>query len=105
MKPLLDDPLNRALVALLLEDGRRSHAELAETLGVSRPTVIERVRRLEAAGVISGYTALVSPAAVGKPMTAFVAVRYRPDVDEAAETRFLEAIRAVPDVLEAHTVA
>ena len=56
-KLLMEDDLNRRLVALLLKDGRMSHAELAERLGVSRPTVIDRVKRLEADGVLNGYAA------------------------------------------------
>ena len=58
-RPLIDDDLNRRLVALLQQDGRMPHAELAERLGVSRPTVIERVRRLEEEGVVAGYAARV----------------------------------------------
>ena len=45
-KLLMEDDLNRRLVALLQQDGRMSHAELAERLGVSRPTIIDRVKRL-----------------------------------------------------------
>lgn len=103
--PLMDDELNRRIVAILLEDGRMSHAELAERLGVSRPTVIDRVRRLEAEGVLGGYAARVRPADVGKPTVAFVAVRYRPGVELDVEQRFYEALRREPDVLEAHSVA
>lgn len=101
---LLDDELNRSLVTLLQDDGRMTHADLAERLGVSRPTVIERVKRLEAAGVIEGYAARVSPAAVGKPTVAFVAVRYRP-IEVGGEDRLLAALEKADDVLEAHTVA
>lgn len=103
--PLMDDELNRRIVAVLLEDGRTSHAELAERLGVSRPTIIERVRRLEAEGILGGYAARVRPADVGKPTVAFVAVRYRSGLDLEAEQRFYEALRREPDVLEAHSVA
>ncbi|MBI4913699.1 MAG: Lrp/AsnC family transcriptional regulator [Acidobacteria bacterium] len=104
-KPLLDDDLSRKIVAALQAEGRLSHAELAERLGVSRPTLLDRVRRLEAEGVISGYAALVSPEAVGKPCVAFVAVRLRATLDLASEQRFWKALEAEPDVLEAHSVA
>ncbi len=104
-KPLISDELNRRLVALLQEEGRVSHAELAERLGVSRPTIIERVKRLEAEGVIHGYGARVSPAAVQKPNVAFVSVRHRHGDDDALEAAFLEALRNEPDVLEAYTLA
>jgi Lrp/AsnC family leucine-responsive transcriptional regulator len=105
MKHLMDDDLNRHLVALLQAEGRMSHAELAERLGVSRPTVIDRVKRLEAAGLLAGYAARVSAAAAGKPVMAFVAVRYRANNDEALERKFIQAIEQEPDILEAHTVA
>lgn len=104
-KDLLDDELNRRLVAFLQGDGRMTHQELADRLGVSRPTVIERVKRLEADGVLTGYAARVPAAAVGKSTIAFVAVRYRPGSEEKEEIRFIRALEKEPDVLEAHTVA
>ncbi len=105
LKHPMEDDLNRRLVAMLQADGRVSHAELAEILGVSRPTVIERVKRLEEGGIIEGYAARVSPASVLKPVVAFVAVRYRANNDEALEQKLWKAIENEPDVLEAHTVA
>ena len=81
-----------------------SHAELAERLGVSRPTIIDRVKRLEADGVLNGYAARVTPAAVNKPAVAFVAVRYK-DNNEIIEQRFIKALEDEPDILEAHTIA
>ena len=90
-KSLITDDLNRRLVAALQKEGRISHAELAERLGVSRPTVIDRIKRLEADGVLAGYSANVSPEAVNKPCVAFVAVRFHSGGDEGAEDRFLQA--------------
>ena len=103
-KLLMEDDLNRRLVALLQQEGRMSHAELAERLGVSRPTIIDRVKRLEADGVLNGYSARVTPAAVNKPAVAFVAVRYK-DNNEIIEQRFIKALEDEPDILEAHTIA
>jgi Lrp/AsnC family leucine-responsive transcriptional regulator len=103
-KQLMEDDLNRRLVALLQQEGRMSHAELAERLGVSRPTIIDRVKRLEADGVLNGYAARVTPAAVNKPAVAFVAVRYK-DNNEIIEQRFIKALEDEPDILEAHTIA
>lgn len=105
MKHPMDDELNRRLVTELLEDGRVTHAELAERLGVSRPTIIDRVKKLEAEGVLDGYAARVSPAAVLKPVVAYVAVRYKADNDEALEQAFWRGLEKEPDVLEAHSVA
>ena len=104
-KNLMTDDLNRRLVATLQKEGRISHAELAERLGVSRPTVIDRVKRLEAEGVLAGYSANVSPAAVLKPCVAFVAVRYRSGNDDDLEDRFIQALEHEPDVLAAYSTA
>ena len=103
-KSLLDDELNRKIVASLQAEGRMSHAELAERLGVSRPTVIDRIKRLESGGVIEGYFAAVSPASVKKSSVAYVSVRYRTD-DDQLEKQFLESLAKEPDILEAHTTA
>ncbi len=105
LKHLMEDDLNRSLVATLQAEGRISHAELSERLGVSRPTIIDRVKRLEEGGIIEGYAAQVSPASALKPVVAFVAVRYRANNDEALEHRLWRALEDEPDVLEAHTVA
>jgi Lrp/AsnC family leucine-responsive transcriptional regulator len=104
-KNLMTDDLNCRLVAALQKEGRMSHAELAERLGVSRPTVIDRIKRLEAEGVLSGYSALVTPASVMKPCVAFVAVRYQAGNDDALEERFIQALEREPDVLAAYTIA
>jgi len=102
-KPLLFDDLNRRLVLILQKEGRISHAVLATRLGVSRPTLIERVKRLETEGIIEGYSARVSPASVLKPMVAYVSIRYDEAADATAEVPFLAALEKEPDVLEAHT--
>jgi Lrp/AsnC family leucine-responsive transcriptional regulator len=104
-KNLMDDDLNRRLVATLQKEGRISHAELAERMGVSRPTVIDRVKRLEAEGVVAGYSANVSPASVMKPCVAYVAVRYQSGKDDAMEDRFIQDLEREPDVLAAYSTA
>jgi Lrp/AsnC family leucine-responsive transcriptional regulator len=104
IRSLLNDDLNRKILALLQKEGRISHAELAERLGVSRPTVIDRIKRLENEGIIKGYFAAVSPASVKKTSVAYVSVRYRMDSDQL-EKRFIEALSKEPDILEAHTTA
>ena len=56
------DAVDRRLLDVLRADGRASYAELARTVGLSSSAVHERVAKLEAAGVITGYRAVVEPA-------------------------------------------
>ena len=69
------DATDRNIVGLLQRHGRMNHEQIAQAVNLSRPAVHERVRRLEAAGVIKGYGAVVDWAALGKPMTVFISVR------------------------------
>lgn len=71
---VLDD-LDRAILRELQVDGRVPFSELGRRVALSAPAVTDRVRRLEAAGVITGYRAEVAPAAVGLPIEAVVRVR------------------------------
>ncbi|WP_338747672.1 Lrp/AsnC family transcriptional regulator [Janibacter alittae] len=65
---------DRRIIDLLLQDGRMSFTDLGKAVGLSTSAAHQRVRRLEERGVISGYAAVVDPAALGTPLTAFVAV-------------------------------
>jgi Lrp/AsnC family leucine-responsive transcriptional regulator len=69
------DPTDWRLLAELQADGRLSFNELARRVHLSPPAVAERVRRLEQAGVVTGYAARVDPARVGQPLLAFVQLR------------------------------
>lgn len=71
---VLDD-LDWQLLDELQSDARTSFNELARRIGVSAPTVAQRVRRLEEAGVITGYRATVDPSAVGLGVQALVSMR------------------------------
>jgi Lrp/AsnC family leucine-responsive transcriptional regulator len=64
------------LLAELQRDGRASYAELARAVAMSASAVTERIRRLEEAGVIAGYRAVVDPERVGLTVMAFVRLRY-----------------------------
>ncbi len=65
------DRIDLRLVELLQTDGRRPYAELGADVGISGPSAHERVKKLEARGVISGYAALVTPEALGYGVLAF----------------------------------
>lgn len=69
------DLIDAKILKKLVEDARISMAELARQVNLSPPSVTERVRRLEEAGVITTYTAVMNPAAIGLPVSVFIRVR------------------------------
>ncbi|HEY7636154.1 MAG TPA: Lrp/AsnC family transcriptional regulator [Gemmatimonadales bacterium] len=103
MTPPLD-PTSRRILQLLVVDGRASYQAIADEVGLSRPAVMERVKRMEEAGYILGYTARLDRAKVGYPVTAFVAVRYPPS-DGVTPGPQGDELAASPNVLECHHVA
>jgi Lrp/AsnC family leucine-responsive transcriptional regulator len=86
----------------LMRNGRATWAELGQLLGLSAPSAADRVRKLEQRGVIRGYAALVDPASVGYPLTAYVSVSLASHRNRAA---FLRAISKMDQVVECHHVA
>lgn len=66
------DPVDERIVALLLEDGRASFAEIGGQVGLSAPAVKRRVDRLRQAGAVTGFTAKVDPRALGWTTEAYV---------------------------------
>ena len=98
------DHTSRRILQLLSADGRASYQAIADEIGLSRPAVMERVKRLEEAGLIRGYHARLDRSKVGFPITAFVAIRY-PVTEHAGDEPQIQALAANPNVLECHHVA
>jgi Lrp/AsnC family leucine-responsive transcriptional regulator len=69
------DAVDVRLLRLLEQDARISTAELARSVGLSAPSVAERIKRLEEKGVIRGFCARIDPAALGLPLSAWLRVR------------------------------
>jgi Lrp/AsnC family leucine-responsive transcriptional regulator len=96
------DDIDRQILALLQRDARMTNAAIAAEVGLTAPSVFERVRKLEQRGVIQGYTINIDPAALGKPMTALIRLT------AAFDERYNAGIKAIsedPDVLECYNVA
>lgn len=91
------DPIGWRLLAALQEDARLTNSELGARVGLSAPAVAERMRRLEAAGIITGYRAQIDPAKLGLPITAFIRCN-------APGPQIGAIARAAPEVLECHRV-
>ena len=98
--PFVADAVDRALLAQLQSDGRQSIAELARTVHMSNSAVAERVRRLEEAGVIAGYRAVVDPERLGFGILAFLRLRYPSSRYEPLH----QLLSEIPEVVEAHHV-
>ena len=90
------DPVDRKLLTALIENSRVSNAELARLVGLSAPSVAERIKRLEEAGVIEGYTTRISPEALGLPIAAWL--RIRPIPGELH--RVAKILRGLPEIVE-----
>lgn len=99
-KPVLDE-LNLRLLTELSADPRLRTTELARRLGVSAPTVRERITRLEESGVIRGYRLDIDPAALGLPVAAWV--RLRPGPGQIP--RIIALAERTPEVLECHRIS
>jgi Lrp/AsnC family transcriptional regulator, leucine-responsive regulatory protein len=100
-----NDPLSETdarLLRILQMDGRRSYADLGTDLGMAGPSAHERVKKLEARGVIRGYSADVDPTAVGLGVLAFTWVTQAPGT---VATDLLPDFAAIAEIEECHHVA
>lgn len=91
------DAVDRRLVTALLDNARASWAELGRTVGLSAPSVAERVARLERDGVVTGYRAAVSPQGVGLGVSALVGIYGGERTDGEALVEQLRAVAAIED--------
>ena len=96
------DAIDAGILDLLQTDARTTQAEIARKVGLSQPSVAERIRKLEEARVILGYAARVDAKKLGKDITAFVSV----DIDHPRHfAGFAQRVMAMDEVLECHRVA
>jgi Lrp/AsnC family leucine-responsive transcriptional regulator len=72
------DETDELILRFLIDDARTSTAEIARKVSLSPPTVAERIKRLEEAGVITGYTATIDPRALGLELAAWIRIRPMP---------------------------
>ena len=96
------DAIDKRILAILRSDGRATHAAMAKTIGLSAPAIGERVRKLEQAGVITGYRAVIEPSQVGLGICAFVAISPQPRKPAVA---LVERLLGLPEIEELHAVA
>jgi Lrp/AsnC family leucine-responsive transcriptional regulator len=97
------DAIDRSLLRLLQEDGRRTTLDLAARVGLSPTGASQRVKRLFRDGFITAVRAVLNPQKIGRGTLVFIEVR----LDQAAPhvfDRFAEAVAKAPEVLECHMV-
>ena len=95
------DITGRKLLSVLQEDARLSYAELGRRIGLSPAATAERLKRLEDAGVITGYRVDIDREALGLPILAII----RMSCDGARYRPFLKAVKGLRNVVECHHVA
>ncbi len=96
------DDVDRRLVEALRANGRAPYAELGRLVGMSGPSVQERVRRLEERGIITGYHAAVDPTALGRAVAAIVGVY---QTDSADQDELAAAVADLDEVEDCWFVA
>ena len=95
------DRLDARILAELQADGRRPVIELAGRIGLSATPCARRVRQLESAGVIQGYTALIDPGRLGLKVQAFIQVKLERHTDENV-AQFRHALEALEEVVSCY---
>ena len=96
------DAVDRRLLEALRANARATFAELARLVGLSAPAVHERVGKLEASGVITGYHAAIAPAALGLGVSALVGVLQG---DRGDSDRIFAALNDMPEIEDCWFVA
>jgi len=95
------DDIDRRIVAQLLADGRASYAQIGDRVGLSAPAVKRRVDRLRRDGVITGYAAVVDPAALGWTTEAFIELHC---TGATSPEEIYASVRPHPEVVAAYTI-
>jgi len=98
------DAIDCRIVELLQTDGRMTNAALAEAVGLTATPMLQRIRKLEQAGVIQRYTAVVDAAKVGRPVVAFIHITLK-DHRMQNHSKLVSIAGALPQVLECHHIA
>ncbi len=95
------DNIDRKIIRELQTDGRLSNQELSARVGLSPSPCLRRVRALEAAGIIRGYTAVLDQAKCGLPINVFVEVKLKEPNDKLIE-KFERGVRACDEIIECY---
>lgn len=92
------DEIDKKIIEMLQEDSRKTFVEIAKELGVSDPTIHARVKKLQEAGIIEKFTAVLAPAKVEKGVAAFIEINIKPKTIEPVIRNLIK----LDEVLEIH---
>ena len=104
MKEIEIDALDRAILGALLEDGRQSQVELAESIPLSATAIARRIRSLEERDVIRGYQACICREALGLNVTVVVQISLKSQSQDLLEA-FEKAVAAAPSIVSCHLMS
>ena len=104
MKEIELDALDRAILGALLEDGRQSQVDLAESIPLSATAIARRIRALEEKDVIKGYQARISREALGLSMTVMVQISLKSQSQDLLDA-FEEAVASAPSIVSCHLMS
>jgi Lrp/AsnC family leucine-responsive transcriptional regulator len=96
------DTIDVEILSILQQNARTTQADIAKAVELAPSAVLERIRKLEARGVIRDYLAVIDPKVVERGLLAFVAVR---TTEHGPEMPSARAMAEIPEVLEVHHVA
>lgn len=94
------DITDHRIIDILQKDGRISMKDLGKIVGLTSPAVSERVKRLEEAGIIEGYKAIVNPDALGRVIKAFIHI----SLPSNKYDDFIDEARNDPRIVECHHI-
>ena len=96
--------LDQKILEILTNDARTPHAQIGEEVGLSRPAVTERVKKLELSGIIEGYSAVLNPEALGQSLTAFISAKHQGVLNDEVQVTLNELAKH-GEILEIHSIA
>ena len=96
------DPVDEKIITLLVEDARRSYADVGGRVGLTASAVKRRVDRLRAGGAIGGFTVRLEPGALGWTVEGYVELYCRPSTSPQA---IRAAVARFPEVVDASTIS
>jgi Lrp/AsnC family leucine-responsive transcriptional regulator len=95
------DAIDLRILEMLQADGRASHSDIAKAVGLSAPSIGERIRKLESSGIIRRYACVLEPKRIGRTVAALIAVTLDKPIHEKA---FVQRMQELNDVLECYHV-